>query len=985
MDRSPSMSADASDPLALHATYSRESSASTVTITPTAAESATSKFTSQASASSTSSSANASREPSPTRPTARKTISRTSSANSGLRSRQSSYQDLSPARTGRSTIPRSLSSGRTPTLLPSATDPNPNVGPPVKSPTTMEHLRESPRWPVSPRLRSPPPMLNRPNIGLPRRPEQQQQPETPLINVQRPTPPIPATPDVPSETDGEDTPVTMAPKNPLRPGATPGPTLETVQEVSPIGSPHGRVGCGDESVDERLQDSVDLSEVSQTDSLGLGFPRDSSGRSSANDSGSETDNTRVRRQSGAVSAPPLTTRHSSTFVKQGVGKSKTGEPSLQSMTVETETVTSIPQATLVPGASVQGSTTSLRTQASTETIRPKKEKRKPSRKQPTVTAGNGEPTPTSPGFPALLPRLRRYQSMGSVVPSSYDSYKAASPTKPHQHHQHHHHHFYFPDEAAVADSRPRGSSARRQSMTVYNMSNLLTRSRTASSKADIFEAKVASAVEEAQSSDSEETFVYDSNPPDGRDRPMRFRHSRTPSTTSMASQLDRAGLRSIHSVLESALPPVPVKKNMKFVNTSTTNANSESPFLDDDGRGTGRGPAGSARGPSRHQHHHFGRWGRGGTGNSGNGNGHPSLFAEHSPFGGTLAQGNVGSRQGSQPPSPRYLHGPRFGGKRGTHLSAGYDLDDTTTGADDERTPLISGTIRSSRSGRNRRGMPSLRSLEAQAYRSSAPSVLNRFASCLVLTVMILLVVSGAIGFMFATSQPLTDIQLVAMDHVVASQQELMLDLTIKAHNPNVVVVVVDSADIEVFAKSPHAGSDSDWWYHSHPGEMGPPPPRKIDGQQHQDQQRSLRTADANPDPDPSAPDDSAPNMRLGTITGFESALSFEGSFFHKGISYSSGEVRLKNPGNGTYGGQERWERIMEDEFTLILKGVLKYTLPLSQRVRTATISGKTLVKPNAANDPPASPGDLPGVKPNGTVEVVDAGKGRVVEEEEGV
>ncbi len=247
--------------------------------------------------------------------------------------------------------------------------------------------------------------------------------------------------------------------------------------------------------------------------------------------------------------------------------------------------------------------------------------------------------------------------------------------------------------------------------------------------------------------------------------------------------------------------------------------------------------------------------------------------------------------------------------------------------------------------------MHSLRSIESQTYRPP-PSVLNRFASCLVLTVMLLLVVSGAIGFMFATSQPLTGIQLVSMDHVVASQQELMLDLTIKAHNPNVVVVVVDAADIEVFAKSPHAMSDSEWWRYTHPGEIGPAPPRKGG-------KGDIEVMDALPDP--SAPDDTAPNMRLGTITGFDSALSFEGSFFHKGISYSSGEVRLKNPGNGTYGGPERWERIMEDEFQLILKGVLKYTLPLSQRVRTATISGRVTVKPNAANDPALKPEPTPG------------------------
>ena len=771
-------------------------------------------------------------------------------------------------------------------------------------------------------------------MGLPRRPE----PEAPVISVQRPTPPLPPPPvDLSSDTDAEDLHIATGVRTPARGGGGSTSTLETVQEVSPIGSPRGPEG----SIAEKMDGSI-ITESSLADYVDpLGLPRNAGGRASAGDSGSETDNVKDPRRSGAASAPPLTSRQSSTCIKQGVTKSKTGDLSLQSMTVETETVTSIPQAPLVPGTGVQGSGASLRTKASTETIRPKKEKKKPTRKQPAVTAGNGEP----PSSTTLFPRLRHYQSMGSVV-SSTD--KSVSPTKCHR-------------DEADSHSRRR-SHARRQSMIVYQMSSLLTRHhRLASSKADIFEAKVASAVEEANSSDSEETFVYDSNPPDARERPPRF-HSRTPSATSMASQADRNGMRSIHAVLESTggVPQMMVKKSMKFVNSSAPgNGTSESAFVDDDGRGTARSTAGSARGTARH-HHHFGRWGRNGGASAGSagGNGHPSLFAEHSPFAASLASPNIGSRQSSGPPSPRFGNRAALGlnGKRGTHLSMGYDLDDTTTGADDETTPLIqSGTVRSARSGRNRRGMHSLRSIEAQTYHRSPPSVLNRFASCLVLTVMLLLVVSGAIGFMFATSQPLTDIQLVSMDHVVASQQELMLDLTIRAHNPNVVVVVVDSADIEVFAKSPHAMTDSEWWRHTHPGEVGPPPPRKIshggDG--------DVETTDAEPDPSP--PDDAAPNMRLGSITGFDSALSFEGSFFHKGISYSSGEVRLKNPGNGTYGGQERWERILDDEFQLILKGVLKYTLPLSQRVRTATISGKTTVKPNAANDPP-------GLRPNSTV-----------------
>ena len=206
---------------------------------------------------------------------------------------------------------------------------------------------------------------------------------------------------------------------------------------------------------------------------------------------------------------------------------------------------------------------------------------------------------------------------------------------------------------------------------------------------------------------------------------------------------------------------------------------------------------------------------------------------------------------------------------------------------------------------------------------------------------MLLLVITGAIGFMFATSQPLTDIKLVKISNVLASEQELMMDVSVKAHNPNVVVVMVDSADLEIFAKSPHAGTDSDWWRHPD-GNFGD----------------DFGTLD-DPIEDPPN-DDTSPNMRLGNILAFDSPLSYEGSFFQSGISVSTGSLRLTRPGNDTTSGSERWERIISDEFTLIIKGVLKYTLPLSQRVRSVSIAGRTTVKPNSANDPTLAP-------PNGT------------------
>jgi len=207
---------------------------------------------------------------------------------------------------------------------------------------------------------------------------------------------------------------------------------------------------------------------------------------------------------------------------------------------------------------------------------------------------------------------------------------------------------------------------------------------------------------------------------------------------------------------------------------------------------------------------------------------------------------------------------------------------------------------------------------------------------------MLLLVVTGAIGFMFATSQPMSDIEILSIKNVVTSEQVLMFDLTVKAHNPNIVVVTVDEANLEIFAKSEHAGQDSDWWTMP----QGP----------------DVVHIEDDPINDPMPGDDDAkPNVLLGRITAFDSPLTFEGSLFHKGTSSSTGEMQLAYPGNGTSGGSERWERIYQDEFDLIVKGVVKYSLPLSARVRSATVAGRTQVKPNSANDP--------SLKPNTTLE----------------
>lgn len=547
-------------------------------------------------------------------------------------------------------------------------------------------------------------------------------------------------------------------------------------------------------------------------------------------------------------------------MKQGKAKA---EGSTQNMTVETETVASIPQVALNTSSSkADGTNGTLKTKQSTETIKPKKDKKKTARKQSNVHTG------------------------------------------------------------------------------------------TSASKADNFEAKIASAVDEANTSDSEETFVYDSNPPDNGDRTVRRFHSRTPSATSMASQPpDRHNVRSIYGVMEGGTHhhgPVP-KKSMKFVNTFNGSGTESLTPGEDDGKATGRSAGGSGRGTARH--HHIGRWGRQPN------NSHLSLFDNESPFANTArakAPINTASRNSPTPTSPRNHHSPRgqLNSKRSAlQMSSIYDMEENT-GADDERTPLI-GTARYSRSGRNRRGPHSLRQAESQTY-TRRSSYLNRFAACLVLTMMFLLVITGAIGFMFATSQPMAGIEIVAIQNVVTSEQVLIFDLSVKAHNPNIVLVTVDHTDLEIFAKSDHAGTDSDWWKKPGPGDSIPA---------HASGKKKDKEKDDDKD-DGDEEKDTRPNILLGRITEFDSPLSFEGSLFHQGSSISTGEMKLQSPGNGTAGGTKRWDRIYQNEFDLIIKGVLKYTLPLSARVRSATVSGRTTIKPNSANDPSIRP-------PNSTTPVV--------------
>ncbi|KAG9244431.1 vacuolar segregation subunit 7-domain-containing protein [Calycina marina] len=767
-----------------------------------------------------------SRESSPVRP-GPKTPSTTASTTRIGRSRKNSTNDITPASSSTSANPnpnppsaaaqqRALSVASIPTLKPVQADPTgrPPVAP--KPSVTSELAKEITRWPTLPSLRSPTPASKLPAL-VPRKFEQ----ESPAISVHRASVQSPEVPEPEvKDNDVDDTLTVPGARTPVRGSSNSSSMLETVQEVSQPNTP----GNGLDGVSEK----TDYGFTEETVDNAMGKVTKSRVN---NESGSESGGKSSIKMKPAVTRVAPATKYSSN-TSAGRGK-PSGEGSMSNMTIETETVSSIPQ--IVMAGTGGGNNGSIRAKPSSETIRPKKDKKKTARKTPSVASG------------------------------------------------------------------------------------------TASSKADIFEAKVASAVDEANSSDSEETFVYESNPPDIQDRPRRY-HSRTPSATSMASTSEqRGGVRSMMDHGRS----VAMKKSMKFANTYTSNP-TESVNGEDDGKGTIRSSnTGTARGTAHH-HHHIGRWGRN------NANGHASLFDNESPFPNASTSELSGTRHSSRPDSPRVSTTKlASNGKKSSILP--YDSDAI---ADDERQPLIS-SIRSGRSGRNRRPpSSSLRQWEYQAHRHNT-SCIHRYAGCLVLTLVVMLVTFSCIGLMLATTRPLSDVKVLALKNVLASEQDIIFDMKVEARNPNLVGVSIENANLVIFAKSKYAGTNAQWWSR--------PQIRSLLRWARRLDDDGTQTPD---DGDPDAP--SYPNLEIGHVYSLDSPLSFDGSPFHHAKSESLGQIRINHPGNHTIpAGSERWGRVLQHGFDLIVRGTLKYTLPFSVKVQSISVEGRVTVEPNAAESEP--------------------------------
>jgi hypothetical protein len=640
-----------------------------------------------------------------------------------------------------------------------------------------------------------------------------------------------------------------------------------------------------------------------------GKPKDNNGEASSRLAESESDanmsDGRGRRTSQSSTIRPKNLA-AIKAVYPGLGSSKSGT---RNMTVETETVSSIPQSQI---ATMDRSTLgrpdvggSLRMKPSTETIRPRKERKRTTRKAPSINNGTGVFSSHRRKIPT---------SSGDAQPQteSIDDYEDTR------------------SDSSIARSPRRVSAFRRAALTYIPSYNTNTSIRSASSKADIFEARVANAVDEANSSDSDETFVYESNPPEQQHRASRH-HSRTPSGASLHSQSDFR-----HAMRPYGDHRIAGKRSMKFSNNPYSVLDSPEAM----GDGTVRA----------HHARHIGRFGRPG------GSSRASLYDQDSPF--TQASKlrsttlSVSERAPSRPGTPRST-------ASGQHRTSGlfgkkndnshYDFEGAA--ADDERTPML-GSVRTPRNSQRNYGRrfdsdTSMRSIDYYGVREPR-SRFSRVGGFILGLLVVMMVTMGAVGLLVMFNKPLTNFHVDKIQNVLASEQEIMLDLLVGAVNPNILSVTVADMDVNIFAKSKYVNpigkpdgtlpATAQRRRLNADGEAGGTPWQDEHGHWH-----AGSGVDKGTDPI----EGDSQTMLLGRILHFDSALCFEGSPIKRHTHYSLGELRLEYPGNKTEsGGSERWERVLQYPFELILRGVLRYQLPMSNRRETATIGASVIVHP---------------------------------------
>lgn len=415
------------------------------------------------------------------------------------------------------------------------------------------------------------------------------------------------------------------------------------------------------------------------------------------------------------------------------------------------------------------------------------------------------------------------------------------------------------------------------------------------SKAEMFAAKVASAVDKATTSDSDEEFVYDANP--APQETLRRPYLRTRSTSSLPPQsphfpLARNAALAPPGTANSGPPtlsggalPMPLGGNSdpNATHASRQSLASQSADQSDSQAGTKLETSSLGTAPDPHPAHGRDFKQRPFVVSRKPGN---TVRSERSPMRPT--------RIDSMRAKNQYLNRWRGTGPLEDDRDDDYDDDD-----DDETYP-----VRDPRLMPMTESTPLRRAMSAQ-YRyltrqgqtpglsphdfgpsAKPPPLYVRLTLWMIIVLMCMLGVSFIVGIFLASSRPLQNLHIARLSDVFPSDKELVFSMVVGAENPGYLSVQVSDAELDVFATSKHLG----------------------------DKKRTIL---------------------LGTVTELESPLMFQGTFFQMANHWALTSVKLNDLcGKHKEDICDLWANISSYPFDLDVRGALQYRLLLGNDIK---------------------------------------------------
>ena len=130
----------------------------------------------------------------------------------------------------------------------------------------------------------------------------------------------------------------------------------------------------------------------------------------------------------------------------------------------------------------------------------------------------------------------------------------------------------------------------------------------------------------------------------------------------------------------------------------------------------------------------------------------------------------------------------------------------------------------------------------------------SKFKNCIYFTFIVfsLLTVGFILGFFLATNKELQGLDIVVMDNILSSSDELLFDVTVTAFNPGFFAIDIQDVDLDIFAKSLYSKTDDK---------------------------------------------SNSETILLGTIQNLETPLTFQGGFFNRNYDVSRSSIKILDPG----------------------------------------------------------------------------------------